>query len=162
MVRIDEITDAFRSIVEGLGEARQEINPGLKKTLEKWAKNTADDAGRLLDRPGWLLSQNITSKTQELGQGEKLWAMAGFRFSKSDDKRSPGYYGQFHEAGWLPNQRKPTARPHFLRDAKKKNMPQLEQETNNILKEFKEVLLLKIKKSRKETGGTRKQSIIKP
>lgn len=148
-IRLNEIMDAFKAIVDGLEETRHAAAPLLREALDKWAQNVAADAIDLLNEPHWLLSRNITSKVKEYAEGGKIWAMAGFKFSKSEeDKRIPGYYGQFHESGWLPNRRKPTARPRFLRDAKRKHDPTLKEETEKALAGFNEELLQRIRDKR--------------
>lgn len=132
-MKLDGFITAYQSIVDGMNAAKADAVPKLHKVLKDWAQNTAKDAERTLNRPTWLLSRNIASKVKEYADGAKIWAMAGFKFSKKDDKRTPGYYGQFHEAGWLPNNRKPKAPAHFLRTAKQKNMATLKTESEKAL-----------------------------
>lgn len=59
--------------------------------------------------------------------------MTEFRFKSKIDKRDPGYYGRFHEAGFAPDREKVKVPDHFLRNAEKNNRPTLENELRETL-----------------------------
>lgn len=151
-MKVDGFIDAFQCIVEGLEASRKKAAPKLKKALQQWAENTAEDATAGLRRPTWLLSKSIEPKLKEYQNNGKIWAIAGFKFSSKEDKRTPGYYGQFHEAGWAPHNRKPTAPDHFLKKAKEANTPKLQKETEQALKQIDKTIAEKIRERRNERG----------
>ena len=73
---------------------------------------------------------------------------AGFKFTEKDNKRSPGYYGQFHEAGWRPGNYRPSAPKKFLRQAKLKNLPELEKESEKALTGICDIVAKKMQETR--------------
>ena len=149
---MDGFISAFESVVEGMEAGRAAAAPKLRGAVEKWSKDTAEDATAILSRPRWLLSKNITSKVKEYQKSgkraAKIWAMAGFKFTEKDNKRSPGYYGQFHEAGWRPGNYRPSAPKKFLRQAKLKNLPELEKESEKALTGICDIVAKKMQETR--------------
>ncbi len=146
-MRIEGMIGAMEGIVEGLKKARSESGPKIEKIVSEWLQRVEKDARVVLARPKWLLPKNISSKVKNYDD-KKIWAMAGFKFREKENKRDPGYYGQFHEAGWAPPGHKVTAPDHFLRKAKIKNMPQLERETQNVLSDIMERVKEEMNKKR--------------
>lgn len=136
----DRFTMLLESAILGLKEAKKEIAPKAKEAVKRWATATSEDAVRILGRPKWQLSKSIVSKTKDYREGTVFWAMAGFRFREKNNKRDPGYYGKYYEAGWAPNGRKVTVPDHFLRKAKKKNKPRLERELDEAMGDYREML----------------------
>lgn len=118
-------------------KAQSEAGPKIEKIVVKWAEKVEVDARAGLSRPEWLLSKSISSKVKNY-DNKKIWAMAGFKFQEKDNKRDPGYYGQYHEAGWAPPGHKVTAPDHFLRKAKQKNLSFLNQGVKRVLPDIME------------------------
>lgn len=131
-MRVEGMIGAIEGIVAGLKRARSESGPKIEKIVVEWAQKVEDDARLELQRPAWKLSSNIDSKVKAY-DSKKIWAMAGFKFQEKGNKRDPGYYGQFHEAGWAPIGHKVTAPDHFLRKAKQKNRSWLEAEIKRVV-----------------------------
>ena len=129
---MDDFIVSLEALIEGLNAAKDEAVPKLEEVLERWVVNVERDAKTKLNRPYWLRQQNISGKVTAYRQNHKIWAMVGFRFRVKNNKRDPGYYGQFHEAGWAPD-RKVKVPDHFLRDAKKQNRAHLEKELQDAL-----------------------------
>ncbi len=136
-MRIEGMIGAMEGIVEGLKKARSESGPKIEKIVSEWAQRVEKDARVELKRPLWKLSSNIDSKVKSY-ESKKIWAMAGFKFQEKGNKRDPGYYGQFHEAGWAPTGHKVTVPDHFLRKAKQKNQPWLKTEVERVLPDIME------------------------
>lgn len=135
---MDDFIVSLEALIEGLNAARDDAVPKLEEALERWVANVERDAKSTLNRPHWLLQRNITNKVKAYRQNHKVWAMTGFRFRRKDDKRDPGYYGQFHEAGWAPDRKVVKVPRHFLKEAKKKNKAQLEKEIQDALADVME------------------------
>ena len=123
---LDDWITSLETLIQGLEAAKDAAAPELRAALDEWVQATEEDARQILGRPSWLLTRSITSKVKDYQQGRKIWAMAGFRF-RSKEPRDPGMYGRFHEAGWAPVGHKVTAPDHFLRQAKAKNLMQLDK-----------------------------------
>ncbi|MBQ9873981.1 MAG: hypothetical protein IJM30_05925, partial [Thermoguttaceae bacterium] len=121
----------FRSVVK-FGVERELVRPETLTALQAIAplKRGRSVAGEL--PPVQAVDARIVDATRE--------AMAGFRFREKDNKRDPGYYGKYYEAGWAPNGRKVTVPDHFLRKAKKKNKPRLERELDEAMGDYREML----------------------
>ena len=130
---MDRFIASLEAMIEGLEAAKDAATPELAKAVERWIVAVERDAKAKLNRPHWLLQKNISSKIKEYKQNRKIWAMAGFRFRKKSNKRDPGFYGKYHEAGWAPDRRVVKVPDHFLREAKKKNRAQLEKEVHDAL-----------------------------
>lgn len=130
---MDDFIVSLESLIEGLNAAKDEAAPKLEEALERWVANVERDAKTKLNRPRWLLQQNISSKVKAYRQNHKVWAMVGFRFRIKNNRRDPGYYGQFHEAGWAPDRKVVKVPDHFLREAKKQNRARLEKELQDAL-----------------------------
>ncbi len=130
---MDDFIVSLEALIEGLNAARDDAVPKLEEALGRWVANVERDAKANLNRPHWLLQKNISGKVKAYRQNHKIWAMVGFRFRIKNNRRDPGYYGQFHEAGWRPGGYKTTAPDHFLREAKKKNRARLEKELQDAL-----------------------------
>lgn len=141
---MDDFIVSLEALIEGLNAAKDEAAPKLEEALERWAENVERDAKTKLNRPHWLLQQNISSKVKAYKQNRKVWAMVGFRFREKLDKRDPGYYGQFHEAGWAPDRKVVKVPDHFLRNAKKQNRARLEEELQialaNVMKQVRLIM----------------------
>lgn len=130
---MDKFIVSLEAMIEGLEYAKDAAAPELAKAVERWVVAVERDAKANLNRPRWLLQKNISSKVKDYRQNHKVWAMTGFRFKVKSDKRDPGYYGKYHEAGWAPDRKKINVPDHFLREAKKKNRAQLEKEVHDAL-----------------------------
>lgn len=130
---MDSFIVSLEAMIEGLEAAKDAAAPELAKAVERWVVAVERDAKTNLNRPHWLLQKNISSKIKEYKQNRKVWAMAGFRFQEKSNKRDPGFYGKYHEAGWAPDRRVVKVPDHFLRAAKKKNRAQLEKEIHDAL-----------------------------
>lgn len=130
---MDDFIFSLETLIEQLQAARDEAAPKLEETLEKWILAVARDAKANLNRPRWFLQQNISSKVKAFQKNRKVWAMTGFRSRNKTDKRDPGYYGRFHEAGWEPDRKVVKVPRHFLKNAKKQNLPTLEKELQATL-----------------------------
>lgn len=115
--------------------AKEEIPREVVARVEAFAELVEQEGRRNLSRPSWLLSRSFGAKVKEYEDGGKVFAVVGFQF-RSKDKRDPGFYGKYHEGGWAPPGRKPTAPPRFIRRAKIKYLPLLEQS----LQELQELL----------------------
>ena len=131
----DAFITSIEGLIAGLEEARDKAAPAAHDAVVKWAENTARDARMILSRPSWLLPSSIESKVVDYKKDRKIWAMAAFRFREKNNKRDPGFYGQYHEAGWAPDRKVVKVPDHFLRQAKKKNMPTLLKELDEALEE---------------------------
>lgn len=130
---MDSFVASLETLIESLQAARDEAAPALEKALEQWVVNVERDSKANLNRPHWFLQQNISSKVKAFQKNRKIWAMTGFRFQEKDNKRDPGYYGRFHEAGWAPDRKVVKVPHHFLRNAKKQNQASLEKEIQEAL-----------------------------
>ena len=130
---MDDFIVSLEILIEQLQAARDEAAPELEKAVERWVVAVERDAKANLNRPHWFLQQNISSKVKAFQQNRKIWAMAGFRFKEKQNKRDPGFYGQYHEAGWAPDRKVVKVPDHFLRKAKEKNRPTLEKELQTTL-----------------------------
>ena len=130
---MDDFIVSLETLVESLNAAKDQAAPELEKAVERFIGAVERDARANLNRPRWLLQKNISSKVKEYKQNRKVWAMTGFRFKEKSNKRDPGYYGKFHEAGWAPDRKVVKVPDHFLREAKKKNRAQLEKEVHDAL-----------------------------
>lgn len=146
-MRIEGVVGTIGGIVEGLKKARKESAPKIEKAVVDWTARVETDARAGLARPHWLLTKHISSKVKNYDD-KKIWAMAGFKFNEKNNKRDPGYYGQFHEAGWAPTGHKVTAPDHFLRKAKQANKGQLEKDVEKILPGIMERVKEEIQKHR--------------
>ena len=130
---MDDFIVSLETLIEQLQAARDEAAPELEKALERWVVAVERDAAAILNRPHWLLQQNIASKVKAYQQNRKIWAMTGFRFRNKTDVRDPGFYGQYHEAGWAPDRKVVKVPHHFLKSAKKQNRASLEKELQAAL-----------------------------
>lgn len=124
---MDDFIVGLEDFIAALQAARDEAAPLVEEALERWVTSVESSAKTNLNRPHWLLQENISHKVKAYQRNKKIWAMVGFRFKEKQNKRDPGYYGQFHEAGWAPD-RQVTVPHHFLRRAKKQHQAQLEKE----------------------------------
>lgn len=61
-----------------------------------------------------------------------------FRFRNKTDKRTPGFYGQFHEGGWAPDRKFVKVPHHFLKSAKR-NRASLEKELQITLSDVMDI-----------------------
>lgn len=128
-----QIARIERAIVELEKEFKEKLPDRVYELVEKWIERVAADARANLARPKWLLTKHITPKIKKYQSGQKIWAAAGFRFRVKNDKRDPGYYGQFHEAGWRPGGKRVSVKKKFIKRAKKKNLPQLHQDLRDLV-----------------------------
>lgn len=139
-------------MADGLEAAGDLAGPKIKEAVDNWAENVRRDALQNLNRPRWLLSSSIVDKVKEYDKSGKVWAMAGFRFT-SNDPRTPGKYGQFHEAGWLPNGKKQKSPERFLKQAKQANEAQLRRDLNDALADWLDLVNEEIQKQRTRAKG---------
>ena len=130
LARVESALEELRERVE------KEIPAEVVARVEAFQELVVNEARLNLSRPHWLLSRSFGTKVKEYADGRKVFGVVGFQF-KSKDKRAPGYYGKFHEGGWAPPGKKPTAPPKFIKRAKLKYLPLLEKS----LKELQEQLL---------------------
>lgn len=130
---MDDFIVSLETLIESLNAAKDEAAPELEKAVERWVVAVERDAKAKLNRPRWLLQHNISSKVKAYRQNHKVWAMTGFRFKEKLNKRDPGFYGQYHEAGWAPDRKVVKVPDHFLREAKAKNRERLEKEIQDAL-----------------------------
>lgn len=137
---MDQYITKVDEFIKRLKTIQKTVEPKLERVLEKWVVDTEKDAIRILNRPNWILPKSISSKVKDYTQNHKLFAMVGFRFRERNNKRDPGYYGQFHEAGWAPIGHKVTAPDHFLRKAKKKNRAPLDEEVRKVFCSYTDTL----------------------
>ena len=141
--------EACKYSIEDLEQFRDEAKPRLEQAVEGWGENVVTTAVTILDKPNWLLSQNITNKLKSYTAPDvsKIWAMAGFK-QDGTAPRSPGMYGRYYEGGYWPDRKKAPVPDHFLRAGKRQATPQLKATIEQILKERAEVLgdILKAKK----------------
>lgn len=128
----DDFTTALQCLIEGLDKARNSAAPIMQNAVDKYAEAVETDAKNILNRPHWLLQRNISSKVKAYTKHHKIWAMVGFRF-QNQNKRDPGYYGQFHEAGWANDRKLIKVPHHFLRQAKSRNKPKLDEDIQAAL-----------------------------
>ena len=149
-IKLNGFIEAFRGMVAALEAGRDAAAPEYREAVDSWAKDTAQTAAGNLNRPGWLLSKQLTSVVRDYKNDGKIWALAGL-VKGSSDKRDPGYYGKFHESGWRPNGGKPTAPPHFLRDAKRATTPALKAKVNEANGRIVTIINANLKKKRPET-----------
>lgn len=126
-------SEALKSLVEGLEAAQDASGERLRQAVNAWSEEVKNDAIAYLGRPTWLLSKSIVDKVKSYDESGKIWAMAGFRFD-DNDKRSPGYYGQFQEAGWRPAPYIQRTPDHFLRRAKADHMNDLHKRLEDALR----------------------------
>lgn len=142
---MDKYITKMEQIAKGLEAAQKEAGPKLEAAIERWTTATEQDARAILNRPKWLLQQNITDKIIDYKKTRKIWAMVGFRF-QSKSARDPGYYGQYHEAGWAPDRKVVKVPDHFLRKAKEKNRERLLAEIAIALKGMTDAFLESVRK----------------
>lgn len=146
---------AFNGLAKALEASRNAAAPLYEKALEQWARETSRRAVLNLNRPKWLLSRAISYKLKEYKNNKKLWAMAGFKFMDDRGPRDPGFYGQYHEAGYHHAGVRSNAPDHFLKKAKEATKPALEEMVNNASKEFRRIFaeeFVKYKNEVKEIG----------
>lgn len=138
MEQRDDLARVYRDLIAALDEAKKDANPELVAAVEKWAKTVAEKAKRNLSRPSWLLTSSISEKVVDYKKSSKIWAIAGFE-KTSGGKRSPGTYGQYHEAGYAPDRARPSGPDHFLRKAKQEQREQLGKDVDEALEHVLEV-----------------------
>ena len=148
---MDEYISSLQILIEELQQAKDAATPKLEDALTKWITAVEQDARLILARPHWLLTKNITSKVKSYQQNHKVWAMAGFRFQEKSNPRDPGYYGQFHEAGWAPDRKIVRVPKKFLKRAKVLNQTQLKYDLEAALEDvFEKIQRVMVKR---RTGG---------
>ena len=135
------IQTVCEALIEGLEQFKDKAKPELEKAVGDWGKDVVTTAVTILDKPNWLLSQNITHKLKSYTAPDvsKVWAMAGFK-QDGTAPRSPGMYGRYYEGGYWPDRKKAPVPDHFLRAGKRQATPQLKAAIEQILKERAEVL----------------------
>lgn len=143
----DKYVTRIEAIATGLERAKKETGPKLNKAINKFINAVEKDAKVNLARPHWLLQQSITRKVVDYNNG-KIWAMAGFRF-QSKNPRSPGNYGQYHEAGWAPDRKIIKVPHHFLRRAKQSHIDELRADVDAVLQYTSKILIDTIKSAEK-------------
>lgn len=145
MEQRDNLREVYLALITALNDAKVKANPELYKAVEKWA-NYVKARGKLnLNRPSWLLTHSIVDKVVDYQKSGKIWAIAGFE-KTSGDKRSPGTYGQYHEAGWAPDRRVVKVPSRFLRRAKQESEPELKKDVDEALKDVVKIIEQTIKK----------------
>lgn len=134
----EEFCGSIEQTIARFNAAREEVAPKLEEALDRYVERVERDAVAGLNRPSWLLSRSIASKVKNYQQNQKLWAIVGVK-RETKDPRDPGVYGKYHEYGWAPKGRKPTAPARFLRKAKEKNIEQLEKDVSEAYEEIREI-----------------------
>ena len=134
----DDLERVYRDLIAALEEAKKNAEPELVAAVENWAKSVAEKAKRNLSRPRWLLTSSISEKVVDYKKNARIWAIAGFE-KTNGGKRTPGTYGQYHEAGWAPDRKKPSGPDHFLRKAKNEQREQLGKDVDEALEHVLEV-----------------------
>ena len=129
---MDGMIVRLEKIIEGLEAAEKASGPELRKAVDKWIVAVEKDAKINLNRPRWLLQENITNKVVDYAKNHKIWAMTGFRF-QTKNPRDPGQYGQYHEAGWAPDRKTVKVPDHFLKKAKQKHRDDLQADIDAAL-----------------------------
>lgn len=102
--------------VEEWAEAIHAMRRGrLEPIVNRFVESSQRDAVRFLNRPKWLLSRAIGGKTKTYQDGRKLFGMAGFEELRDggQPRRNPGYYGKYHESGYVQPLKK--AKPHLVK-----------------------------------------------
>ena len=135
----EEYCGSIARTIAQFNAAREEVEPKIVDALEKFVERVERDAAIGLNRPHWLLSRSIASKVKAYTKNQKYWSIVGFK-RDSKDPRDPGVYGKYHEFGWAPNGRKPTAPPRFLRKAKERNLAQLENDVDEAYQDIRDIL----------------------
>lgn len=146
--------EAFRGMVEALEEARDNAAPIYREAVDVWATETTKRAKQNLNRPDWLLSKSMGSVVREYKQRGRLWSMAGV-LHDGKNVRDPGRYVGYHESGWKPNGGKPSAPPHFLRNAKQATAPILKQKVKEANAQIVKVLEKELSKRLSKKGTAR-------
>ena len=136
---MDDFIVSLETLVESLNAAKDQAAPELEKSVERFIGAVERDARANLNRPRWLLQKNISSKVKAYRRNHKVWAMTGFRFKEKKNRRDPGFYGQYHEAGWAPDRKVVKVPDHFLRKGKIKNRAQLEKDLQAALSDVLEI-----------------------
>lgn len=134
----EEFCESVAATIARFEAAREQIAPKLEEALDRFVERVERDAVAGLNRPTWLLSRSIASKVKNYRQNQKLWAIVGVK-RETKDPRDPGVYGKYHEYGWAPKGRKPTAPARFLQKAKEKNIEQLEKDVSEAYEEIREI-----------------------
>lgn len=145
MERKNDLEKIFRELIDAIEAAKKDAKPELVAAVDKWAKSVAREATNYLARPSWLLSRSIIDKVVVYEKTAKIWAIAGFQ-KTTGGKNTPGSYGQYHEAGWAPDRRRPSSPDHFLRRAKREQAPELRRDVDEALKNVLEVFRRTVKK----------------
>ena len=138
MQQQDDLQAVHRELIEALREARINAQPELVKAVERWSLAVVASGKSNLARPSWLLTSSIVDKVVDYKKNAKIWAIAGFE-KTTGGKRTPGTYGQYHEAGWAPDRKKPSGPDHFLRKAKNEQREQLGKDVDEALEHVLEV-----------------------
>ena len=138
MEQRDDLERVYRELIAALEEAKKNAEPELVEAVENWARTVAEKAKKNLARPSWLLTSSISEKVVDYKKNAKIWAIAGFE-KTGGGKRSPGTYGQYHEAGYAPDRTRPSGPDHFLRKAKNEQRKQLEKDVDEALEHVLEV-----------------------
>lgn len=130
----NDLRETFAAIIEGLDAAQKAATPALHKAVEKWAQGVKTQGRANLARPSWLLTSSIVDKVVDYSKRGKIWGMTGFERT-TNDPRSPGVYGQYHEAGWAPDRKVVKTPDHFLRRAKLQQGATLKNDVDAALQE---------------------------
>lgn len=143
------IQTVCEALIEGLERFKDEAAPRLEQAVKTWGENVEQIATGTLNKPDWLLSQNISSKIRHYQASDvsKIWAIAGFK-QDGTAPNTPGMYGRYYEGGYWPDRKRAPVPDHFLRAGKRQAMPALKAEIEKILKERANVLedILRTKK----------------
>lgn len=143
----NDLREVFRALIAALEEAKKDAQPELLEAVEKWGENVRNLARIYLARPSWLLTPSIIDKVVDYDKSSKIWAIAGFQ-KTTGGKNTPGSYGQYHEAGWAPDRRRPSSPDHFLKRAKIEKGPELRRDVEAALKDVLKVFNETIKNKR--------------
>lgn len=143
---MNDLKNVYRELIEALEEAKKDANPRLVEAINLWAESVKRKAKFNLARPSWLLTSSIVDKVVDYQKTGKIWGIVGFE-KTTGGPRTPGSYGQFHEAGWAPDRKTVKVPARFLRRAKAESAQELKDDVDEALKKVLEVFENRIKRS---------------
>ena len=145
-MNLDGLKVVYDTLIEALERAKKEANPALVKAIESWAEEVRRSSKLKLSRPSWLLTSSIVDKVVDYEKTGKIWGIVGFE-KTSGGKRTPGSYGQYHEAGWAPDRKVVKVPTRFLRRAKQDSAGALKKDIDDALTDVLAIFEQTIKRS---------------
>ena len=142
----DDFRRAFAALIGALEEAKKDADPEIAEAVERWARDVRSLSRAYLARPSWLLTPSIVDKVVDYSKAGKIWGMVGFK-KTTGGVDTPGSYGQYHEAGWAPDRRRPSSPDHFLKRAKIERAAKLRTDVEQALKEVVKIIENSIKRA---------------